>query len=190
MRINHRLSVIRGIWKYFSTSLSKSKNRSAFKIRNIEEKKINSNWFRNDKKLFLRATSIDSLKKAWNKIKSQFVILLSNMNYIVFTNKITEDWFVGTNKKLIENSLKYPTQKKVKFKKLNGSKIFILINPKIKIIEKALLNALEPLFEGYFHWDFISKKTYYFYRLTSLDKSYYKKTKHLNKILYQKKKYN
>jgi hypothetical protein len=55
--------------KNFSTSLSENKNESASNYTVI--KKIEMNWLVNDEKLFERAVSVDSLKRAWFTLKSK-----------------------------------------------------------------------------------------------------------------------
>jgi hypothetical protein len=55
-------SVTGGTRKKFSTSLGKKENKSASNYKGMNE--IKTKWFRNDEKLFEKAVSVDSLKKA------------------------------------------------------------------------------------------------------------------------------
>ena len=187
MRTSHRIFVTGEIRKYFSTSLGESENGSAFLLKNIEKKNLNLNWFRNDKKLFEKAVSVDALKRAWYMIKSKPGMFTKCTDAITL-DKVNESWFVATNKKLMEGSFKYPNRRRVHIDKPIVDQRFLTIaNPRIKIIERALLNALEPLFEGYYQWESISKKEYDLGSSTSLDKSNYRKVKRSNRTLYQKK---
>jgi len=69
----------------------------------------------------------------------------------ILSNGINDAWFVKTSKKLLEGSFQYPMRKRVFIDKANNEKILLTsVNFKIKVIEKALFNALEPQFEGYF----------------------------------------
>jgi hypothetical protein len=46
----------------------------------------------------------------------------------------------------------------------------IIANPRIKIIERALLNELEPIFAVYYHWESVTDKAYDLVNSMSLDK--------------------
>lgn len=107
MRTSHRISVAGETRKYFSTSLGKLENGSASLRKNIEEEKLNLNWFRNDTNLFERAVSVEALKRAWYTIKSKPGMFTKSIDEITL-DKLSESWFVTTNKKLIEGSFKYP----------------------------------------------------------------------------------
>lgn len=79
----------------------------------------------------------------------------------VILSCISEVWFIKTSIKLLEGSFKYPNRRRVLLDKPDcGKRPLSIVNPRIKIIEKALLNALEPQFEGYFVWESINKKEY------------------------------
>lgn len=56
----------------------------------------------------------------------------------------------------------YPKRKQVRISKLDGigQRPPILSNLRVKIIERALLNALEPIYEGSWRWKKISKSSY------------------------------
>merc|ERR1711957_618717 len=104
----------------------------------------------NDEKFFERAVSADSLKRAWFALRSKSNMPTKKLNS-TFPNGINDAWFVKTNKKLLEGSFQYPIRKKVFIDKENNEKTLLTsVNLKIKVIEKALFNALEPQFEGYF----------------------------------------
>lgn len=186
MRTSHRISVAGETRKYFSTSLGELKNGSASLHKNIKEE-LNINWFRNDENLFERAVSVKALKRAWFMIKSKPGMPTKGTDDITL-DRLSEYWFVTTNKKLMEGSFKYPNRRRMLIDKSSGGKRLLTIaNPRIKIIERALLNAFEPIFEGYYQWESISKKEYNLGNSTSIDKANFRKIKCLNKILYQKK---
>lgn len=137
-----------GARKNFSTSLGKKKNESALNYENMN--KIETNWFINDEKLFERAVSVDSLKRASFTLQSKLGMSTMGIDNIILSC-ISEAWFIKTSIKLLEGSFKYPNRRRVLIDKQNsGERQLSMVNPRIKIIEKALLNALEPQFEGYF----------------------------------------
>lgn len=74
---------------------------------------------------------------------------------------ISNHWFEATSKKLLDGSFKYPNRRRVFIDKPDGGERPLTIaNPRIKVIERALLNAVEPIFEGLHQWKKISKKEY------------------------------
>jgi retron-type reverse transcriptase len=113
--------------------------------------------FINDKGLFKRSVSVLNLKKAWQQLKNnskKLTIRLEN-NYI---DNINEFWFENTSQSLINGTFKYPTAKKINIPKHNTeTKLLNIANSRIKIIEKALLNPLEIIFEGAYIWSIISE---------------------------------
>lgn len=70
-------------------------------------------------------------------------------------------WFNETTKKLLEGSFKYPDKIRMSIHKFNNRKRSVsMTNIRVKIIEMAIFNALEPQFEGYYVWENISEKIY------------------------------
>jgi retron-type reverse transcriptase len=91
--------------------------------------------------------------------------------------------------KLLEGSFKYPNKRGLLIDKPDGEKRPLTIaNSRIKVIERALLNALEPQFEGYFLWETITKKEYLSETSKDTYNSNYKTTVINNENLYFKKK--
>jgi hypothetical protein len=126
----------------------KLKYKSTLVIYNKNKKRLDLNWFKNDNKLFEKAISVNALKKAWSMLKSKLNMSIFNSN-IALLNKIDNNWFIKTSAKLLKGIFKYPNKKQIYINKLNSNKKFISIyNPKIKIIEKALLNAIELQFDN------------------------------------------
>ena len=116
----------------------------------------------NDKKFFYTATSIKALIEAWIQLKGEFGMLMLN-----FDNKtlqsISKHWFEMVSEKLRKGVMKYPKVRRIRIFKSSGKlgQIPLMINdPRIKIIEQAFLNAIEPCFEGIFEWIAITEKEY------------------------------
>lgn len=172
--------------KNFSTSLGEKKNESASNYESM--KKIETNWFTNDEKLFEKAVSVDSLKRAWFTLKSKPNMSTKGVDNVTLSG-ISNTWFIKTSMKLLEGSFKYPNRRKVLIDKPNGGKRPItMANLRIKVIERALLNALEPQFEGYFSWETINKKKYLSETFKDTYNSNYKTTITNNESFYFKKK--
>jgi retron-type reverse transcriptase len=103
----------------------------------------------------------------------------------VILSCISEVWFIKTSIKLLEGSFKYYNRRRLlKDKSGCGKKSLSIADPRTKIIEKALLNALEPQFEGYFLWESINKKEY----LSEIFKDNCKMTITDKEVFYFKKK--
>ena len=76
-------------------------------------------------------------------------------------NRLSVFWFNQTTKKLLEGSFKYPDRIRMSIHRSNNRKLSVsMTNIRIKIIEIAMLNALEPQFEGYHVWENISERIY------------------------------
>ena len=148
--------------KYFSTLSGESENGSAslFNDTNDKEHKVDLNWFKNDEKLFERAVSVKSLKRAWFMLKSSQGMMSVGTSQETLSG-ISNHWFETTSKKLLDGSFKYPDRRRALINKPDGGERPLTIaNPRIKVIERALLNAVEPIFEGLHQWKKISKKEY------------------------------
>ena len=143
-------------WKRFSTLISKFDNELVADIKSTD--KIKADLFFNDALLFTRAVSADSLEKAW--------VCIQKFGGIAFKEKkrysFSAFWFNQTTKKLLEGSFKYPNRIRVSIHKFNNRKRLVSMqNIRVKIIEMAILNALEPQFEGYYVWENIPENIYY-----------------------------
>jgi len=163
MRTSHSYFPVAGeTRKYFSTLSGESENGSASlsNSTNGEEHEVDLNWFRNDEKLFERAVSVESLKRAWFMLKSNQGMMSVGTSRETLGG-ISNHWFEATSKKLLDGSFKYPNRRRVLIAKPDGGERPLTIaNPRIKVIERALLNAVEPIFEGLHQWKKISKKEY------------------------------
>ena len=163
MRTSHSYFPVAGeTRKYFSTLSSESENESASLSSSTNDKEhgVDLTWFRNDEKLFERAVSVESLKRAWFMLKSNQSMMTVGISQETLSN-ISNQWFEATSKKLLDGSFKYSNRRRVLFDRSDsGEKPLIIANPRIKVIERALLNAVEPIFEGLHQWEKISKKEY------------------------------
>ena len=170
--------------KYALTLTRKVTNRPAFKA----EKKMNWEWFKNDKKLFQRAISVSSLKKAW--YVTFYTNMRNNNSHNVKYEVINNSWFIIINQKLLKGSFKYTNDypRKILAKRSIGNNTsFTIRNLRLKIIETAIVNALEPLFEGCFQWESIKKKTYYLKSLDVKNSQDYWVIKDWDEVKYEKK---
>lgn len=77
-------------------------------------------------------------------------------------DKIEDKWFIETSENLMKGTFKYPLKRR-KFISKPGKTLkrpLTIINPRIKIIERAFLNSLEPFFEGSWSWQEIPKSKF------------------------------
>ncbi|WP_391594141.1 cytochrome c oxidase subunit 3, partial [Winogradskyella sp.] len=107
--------------KYFSTLSGEKDNESAVLIetKNKFDNIIDEKWITNDNKLFEKAISIESLKRAWYIQKSKPGMMTKGSGEETL-NSISDQWFITTNKKLLEGSFKYPNRRRVLMDKPDG----------------------------------------------------------------------
>ena len=85
---------------------------------------------------------MEALKQVWFLLNSKPGSLTPGSSQETL-NKISDSWFILRSKKLLEGSFKYPNRRRVLMEKQSeGKRPLITVNPRIKIIEKALLNVL------------------------------------------------
>jgi retron-type reverse transcriptase len=148
--------------KYFFTLSGEKDNESALLVETMNkfDNIIDKEWITNDNKLFERAVSVEALKRAWYIQKSIPGMMTKGSGEETLSG-INEQWFITTNKKLLEGSFKYSNRRRVLINKPGGgTRPLTIANPRIKIIERALLNALEPHFEGLHEWVKIDESEY------------------------------
>jgi hypothetical protein len=106
-------------------------------------KKITSDNF------FEKAVSTEKLLIAWTQLKSNSG-MLSSVDSQETLHKINLKWFETTSKTLLRGDFQYPTRRRLWVSKFSKTELrpLIISNPRIKVIEKALLNSIEPFFEG------------------------------------------
>jgi hypothetical protein len=117
----------------FNTVLPEKSNK-------IVMNSVADNFAANAKEFFKEAVSQARLKKAWCQLKS---------NHIFFNLDFA--WFDKNSQMLINGTFEYPAAKKVNLitLKSNGSGgVLNIVNSRVNIIERALLNFLEIIFEG------------------------------------------
>jgi hypothetical protein len=98
-----------------------------------------------------KAFSSQKLLIAYYEIKLKFKILFLDNGSLTFSG-INKNWFEKTSLKLINGSFQCFKKRRIYVSKL-GSKEMRLLNltsPRIRIIEKSILNVIQPFFEGEF----------------------------------------
>lgn len=111
---------------------------------------------------FEKIVSPDNLKSAWYQLKSNPGMLTYGTSSETL-NRLNESWFVTTSENLTKGKLEYPMRRRKNIPKPGlgkDTRPITIMNPRIKIIEKAFLNFLEPLFEGSWSWQEVSKEEY------------------------------
>ena len=129
------------IWKDSEPYVGSQDNESATTINNKKKKTSNTKV-----SLFEKAISVENLKAAWVQLKSNPGMLTQGSTNTTLNN-ITEDWFFKSSQLLMKGEYVYPNKKRP----------LTINDPRTKIIEKALLNVIEPYFEGVWHWNEISE---------------------------------
>jgi hypothetical protein len=123
--------------------------------------------------LYKTAFSTDSLLIAYDQIKSKPGNLTPGDGEETLKG-INLKWFKSTSNKLLKGSFAYPKMRRVLIPKKAGSadtRPLTLTSPRIKIIERSILNTLEPVFEGKFNWKSINKSEYDFMKKNNTDTS-------------------
>ena len=114
------------------------------KMNKIEDNKLS---------LYKAAFSIDNLLVAYGQIKFKLENVTSNQMKKTLKS-INLNWFKIASNQLLKGLFIYPKVRRVfisKKMKLPGIFPIKLTSPRIKIIERSLLNILEPVFEGKFN---------------------------------------
>jgi retron-type reverse transcriptase len=111
-----------------------------------------------DKAFFDDLVSEKNLKRAWMQIKSNLGMLTPGATTDTL-DKIDEQWFKLTSQKLMEGNFVYPDRRRLYIPKpgKEGKRPLTITSPRIKIIEKAILNGIEKYFEGVWSWKKIDK---------------------------------
>lgn len=104
-----------------------------------------------------------NLYNAFLEIKNQLSIL-KDLNFLKHVKNIKLLWFKKTSEKLLNGNFKYFESKNIKTIGEYNHKNFrtlIFQDCKMKIIEKALVNSIEPIFEGLWTWTQVNKNNKY-----------------------------
>ena len=113
------------------------------------------------KSLFEEAVSVASLQKAWVQLRSNPGMMTRGVKPETL-DKIDESWFEQTSKKLLQGNYKYP---KIDLPKPAGKVgkrplAISVAGLRVKIISRALLDVIEPFFEGAWTWEKLPKTEY------------------------------
>jgi retron-type reverse transcriptase len=103
---------------------------------------------------FVDAISVDNLKRAWLQLKSNPGMLTEGSNDETIHN-ISDVWFEKVSAHIAAGKFKYPPARRKDIPKgmgKEGTRPLTITNPRIKVIERAILNSLEPIFEGVTRW--------------------------------------
>ena len=111
--------------------------------------------------LFERLVSKDSLKRAWIQFKSHPGMLTPGSTPQTLEG-ISEVWFEKASEALMAGTYQYPHRRRVHILKpgREETRPLTISDPRVKIIERALLNGIEPYFEGEWYWKKISQAEY------------------------------
>lgn len=103
--------------------------------------------------LFERLVSKDSLKRAWIQLKSNPGMLTLGTTSQTLEG-ISEVWFEKASEALLAGTYKYPHRRRIHIPKpgREETRPLTISDPRVKIIERALLNGIEPYFEGVWAW--------------------------------------
>jgi retron-type reverse transcriptase len=125
----------------------------------IGEKKKNISKIR-----FEDIVSEDNLKMAWAQLKGNPGMLTRGASSETI-NSIKASWFKNTSESLLKGNFVYPNRRRILIAKPDGgTRSLTISNPRVKIIEKAILNSIEPFFEGSWTWSPVSNELYQEYK--------------------------
>jgi retron-type reverse transcriptase len=125
----------------------------------------------NKSTLYKVAFSINSLLIAYDQIKFRPRNMISGQNKETLKN-INLKWFRTTSNKLLKGLFVYPKMRQISIPKnleSTDTRSLTLTSPRIKIIERSILNVVEPMFEGKFKWKNISESEYDFIKKNNND---------------------
>jgi hypothetical protein len=110
---------------------------------------------KNKDSTFFSICSVDSLKSAYYQIKSNPGMLTPGDSKVTL-NSICEEWFTRTSKLLLTHKYDFGIRKRIQIPKpgqTEETRPISISNPRNKIIERSILNHLEPLIEGVYRWE-------------------------------------
>lgn len=144
----HKIFLTKSKEKYIESAITKADNEYKRDLTNL----VN----------FEDLVSPENLRNAWVQLKSNPGMLTRGATNETL-NSIEDSWFDDTSKKLIQGNFKYPNKRRVQIPKptnKKGTRLLTISSPRVKIIEKAILNGIEPFFEGSWSWVEIHKDEY------------------------------
>jgi retron-type reverse transcriptase len=107
------------------------------------------------KNLFPLIYNYKNLEQAWLEIKNNS-INLTNMTILKL------NWFKEVSKKLESSTYSYRMSRKVFIPKseISNSRTLTIISPQDKVVQRAFLRVLQPIYEGVVTWNTVSHKEY------------------------------
>lgn len=153
---------------FYSTNTSSNSKSTAGDQRDTSliltrnEVNVEANDTKNKYSIFISICSVDSLKSAYYQIKSKPGMLTPNDSKVTLNN-ISEEWFTRTSELLLTHKYDFGIKKRIQIPKVGASqetRPISISNPRNKIIERSILNNLEPLMEGSYSWEPISLKEF------------------------------
>ena len=152
--------------KYSAPDTGTEDNVTAFTDKTITEKNVGADTQTEGKgsstKLsicFESLVSKESLKAAWVQLKSHPGMMTPGASTQTLS-RIEESWFDKASKALIAGTYKYPKRRRIHMPKPGLDRPLTMSDPRVKIIERAILNGIEPLFEGSWSWKKIPETEY------------------------------
>ena len=102
-----------------------------------------------------------NLRAAWAQLKSNPGMQTPGVTKETLDG-ISELWFKKASDALKKGTYEYPKKRRVEIPKPGkvGTRPLTIGNPRVKIIERAMLNSIEPHFEGVWEWKSITKEEY------------------------------
>lgn len=110
--------------------------------------------------IFEMMVNRENLFEAWISIKNKAGNLTSAGNKETLDG-LTNQWFDLASERLLKGTYKYTPVRRVAIPKAKGSfRSLTIANPRDKVIQKAFLQILNPIWEGSWVWNEVSKKEY------------------------------
>jgi retron-type reverse transcriptase len=102
--------------------------------------------------------SEENLRAAWAQLKSNPGMLTPGTTGVTLDG-ISEQWFSKASAALLKGTYEYPKKRRVDIPKPGkvGTRPLTIGNLRVKVIERAILNGIEPYFEGLWRWKTISE---------------------------------
>lgn len=99
--------------------------------------------------IFMEICKVDNLMVAYEQIKSNPGMMTKGTSGITLNN-INKKWFVETSERLLQHRYDFGIRKSIEIPKPGSSqnRPLTITNPRNKIIERSILNQIEPLLEG------------------------------------------
>lgn len=119
-------------------------------------KKINDGQFEFS---FEDIVSPENLRGAWVQLRSNPGMLTRGATPETL-DQIEATWFEQTSRSLIKGNFVYPYRRRIAIPKPGRLRRLTISNPRIKVIERAILNGIEPFFEGCWTWTPITEQEY------------------------------